>query len=82
MDDDLVYEIGNILPVVKDRYKDKSIDKKLKMYKEDSMVNASIKKFLDKGVTENNYREIIKKRTDEIAEEFWQQFEGLKKWEK
>lgn len=52
------------------------------MYKEDSMVNASIKKFLDKGVTENNYREIIKKRTDEIAEEFWQQFEGLKKWEK
>lgn len=82
MDDDLVYEIGNILPVVKDRYKDKSIDKKLKMYKEDSMVNASIKKFLDKGVTENNYRKIIKERTDEIAEEFWQQFEGLKKWEK
>ena len=37
-DDELVYEIGNILPVVKDRYKDKDIDKKLPMYKEDAMV--------------------------------------------
>ena len=77
-DDELVYEIGNILPVVKDRYKDKEIDKKLQMYKEDAMVNVSIKKFLDQGVTEDNYREIIKERTNKIAEEFWQLFEGLR----
>lgn len=77
-DDELVYEIGNILPVVKDRYKDKEIDKKLQMYKEDAMVNVSIKKFLDQGVTEDNYREIIKERTKKIAEEFWQLFEGLR----
>lgn len=77
-DDELVYEIGNILPVVKDRYKDKDIDKKLQMYKEDAMVNVSIKKFLNQGVREDNYREIIKKRTNKIAEEFWQLFEGLK----
>lgn len=77
-DDELVYEIGNILPVVKDRYKDKDIDKKLPMYKEDAMINVSVKKFLDQGVTENNYREIIKERTNKIAEEFWQLFEGLR----
>lgn len=77
-DDELVYEIGNILPVVKDRYKDKEIDKKLQMYKEDAMVNVSIKKFLDQGVTEDNYREIIKERTNKIAEGFWQLFEGLR----
>lgn len=77
-DDELVYEIGNILPVVKDRYKDKEINKKLQMYKEDAMVNVSIKKFLDQGVMEDNYREIIKERTNKIAEEFWQLFEGLR----
>ena len=48
------------------------------MYKEDAMVNVSIKKFLNQGVREDNYREIIKKRTNKIAEEFWQLFEGLK----
>lgn len=77
-DDELVYEIGNILPVVKDRYKDKEIDKKLQMYKEDAVVNVSIKKFLNQGVTKDNYREIIKERTDKIAEEFWKLFEGLR----
>ena len=77
-DDELVYEIGNILPVVKDRYKDKEIDKKLQMYKEDAAVNVSIEKFLAQGVTEDNYREIIKERTNKIAEEFWKLFEGLR----
>ena len=48
------------------------------MYKEDAMINVSVKKFLDQGVTENNYREIIKERTNKIAEEFWQLFEGLR----
>lgn len=67
-----------ILPVVKDRYKDKDIDKKLQMYREDAMINASVKKFLNQGVTKDNYREVIKERTDKIAEEFWELFEGLR----
>ncbi len=77
-DDKLVYEIGNILPVVKDRYKDKSIEAKLQMYKEDATVNKSIRIFLALGVTEENYRDVIEKRTDKIAKEFWELFEGLR----
>ena len=77
-DEELVYEIGNILPVAQDRYKDNNIEKKLQMYKEEAMVNVSIKKFLEMGVTEENYKDIIKKRTDKIAEDFWAQFERLR----
>lgn len=77
-DDKLVYEIGNILPVVKDRYKEKTIEIKLGMYQQDAMINKSISNFLSLGVTKNNYREVIKKRTENIAEDFWKIFEGLR----
>lgn len=74
----LVYKIGNILPVVKDRYKEKNVEEKLIMYAADAEINSSIKKLFEMGITKDNYETIIKNRTDIIAENFWNIFEGLR----
>ena len=77
-EDELTTQIGNILPVVKDRYKNKAVEEKLKMYAEDSAVNSSMRIFLQSGISGDNYREIICKRTSNIANSFWKKFEELR----
>ena len=70
--DDLKYVgmLGNLIPVRKDRYKNKCVKEKLVMYQEDSINNDLLAKFIELGITENNYREIIEKRTEIIAHNF------------
>ncbi len=62
--------LGNLIPVVKDRYKNKSIGDKLLLYEEDKNSCKGIKKFLKYGFNELNYKEKIENRSDDIAEKF------------
>lgn len=61
--------LGNLIPVTKDKYKDKGIEEKLEMYKNDS-TDLSIGKFLSYGFDKDNYKDKIKNRTEKLADEF------------
>ena len=65
-----VGSLGNLIPVIKDKYKDKEIEKKLEMYKKDSIGDKAIMNFLDYGFDSKNYIEKITKRTRAIADKF------------
>ena len=67
---DFVGYLGNLIPVVKDRYKNKSIGDKLPLYEEDKNFCKGIKKFLEYGFDEVNYKDKIEYRSEEIAEKF------------
>lgn len=69
-DEKLIGYLGNLIPVVKDRYKDKLAYEKLNLYREDKEFCDGIKKFLKYGFNENNYKEKIKARSENIAKEF------------
>ena len=69
-DEKLIGYLGNLIPVVKDRYKDKPAYEKLNLYREDKEFCDGIKKFLKYGFNENNYKEKIKARSENIAKEF------------
>lgn len=69
-DEKFIGYLGNLIPVVKDRYKDKSAYEKLNLYREDKEFCDGIKKFLKYGFNENNYKEKIKERSENIAKEF------------
>lgn len=69
-DETLIGYLGNLIPVVKDRYKDKPAYEKLNLYREDKEFCDGIKKFLKYGFNENNYKEKIKERSEDIAKEF------------
>lgn len=62
--------LGNLIPVVKDRYKNKPIDQKLLLYEEDKNFCKGIKKFLEYGFDELNYKDKIEDRSEDIAEKF------------
>lgn len=62
--------LGNLIPVNKDRYKDKSIKEKLILYKEDSVGDLSIKNFLKFDFNEIDYGEKIKIRTEKLSDDF------------
>lgn len=70
VDETLIGNLGNLIPVLKDRYKDKEIRIKLDMYLEDSMGDPSIKNFLEYGFTTENYKEKINERKDDIVQKF------------
>ena len=74
----MVYTCGNIVPVISDRYADKSIEIKLEKYKQDSTVNPSLKKFLQMNPSKDNIVEIVQKRTLQIAEDYWNIFKELR----
>ena len=74
----IVYKCGNIIPVINDRYADKEIKKKLDLYKQDEVINASIKKFLEFNPKEDNIEGIVENRTRQIAENYWGIFEELR----
>lgn len=62
--------LGNLIPVNKDKYKDKSIKEKLILYKEDSVGDLSIKNFLMFDFNEIEYGEKIKTRTEKLSNNF------------
>ena len=62
--------LGNLIPVIKDKYKNKSVKDKLEMYKNDSIGDFSIKNFLQYNFDENNYTDKIVKRTNDLADKF------------
>lgn len=67
---DFVGYLGNLIPVVKDRYKNKPIDEKLPLYEEDKNFCKGIKNFLEYGFDELNYKDKIENRSVDIAEKF------------
>ncbi len=67
---DFIGYLGNLIPVVKDRYKNKSIDDKLPLYEEDKDFCKGIKNFLEYEFDELNYKDKIENRSDDIAEKF------------
>lgn len=62
--------LGNLIPVVKDRYKNKSITDKLSLYEEDKNFCKGIKNFLKYEVNALNYKEKIEERSEDIAKKF------------
>lgn len=67
---DLVGYLGNLIPVVKDRYKNKPIGDKLPLYEVDKDFCKGVKNFLEYGFDEWNYKDKIENRSDDIAEKF------------
>lgn len=67
---DFVGYLGNLIPVVKDRYQNKSIEEKLTLYKEDENFCKGIKNFLEYGFDELNYKDKIEDRSEDIAKKF------------
>lgn len=62
--------LGNLIPVVKDRYKNKSIADKLSLYEEDKIFCKGINNFLRYEIDELNYKDKIEKRSNDIAKKF------------
>ena len=62
--------LGNLIPVNKDKYKDKHINEKLEMYHNDSIGDFSIEKFLEYNFNEVNYLDKIIERTNNLANNF------------
>lgn len=67
---DFVGYLGNLIPVVKDRYQNKPIEEKLTLYKEDENFCKGIKNFLEYGFDELNYKDKIEDRSEDIAKKF------------
>lgn len=70
VDKKYVNYLGNLIPVIKDRYKDKSVVEKIELYKNDALGDVSIKKFLEIGVDNTNYQQKIVERTAAITDKF------------
>lgn len=68
-DKEYIGYLGNLIPVTKDKYKDRGIEEKLEMYKKDSR-DLSISNFLKYEFDKDNYKDKIKERTNKIADEF------------
>lgn len=62
--------LGNLIPVIKDKYKDKPVFEKLELYKNDALSDISIKRFLETGIDNINYQQKIVERTAEITDKF------------
>lgn len=62
--------LGNLIPVIRDVYKDRGVKEKIEMYERDSISDISIKEFLKYDFDENNYKEKIELRTKELSEKF------------
>ena len=69
-DKEYVWKIGNLIPVINDKYGSKSVEIKLKFYNEDKESDIGIKNFLEYQFTKDNYKEKIKERTEKIIEQF------------
>ena len=65
-----IWKIGNLIPVINDKYSDKSVDIKLNMYNEDKEADNGLKKFLQYNINNANYKTKIQTRSEEIADKF------------
>ena len=62
--------LGNLIPVIKDRYKSNNIKNKLILYEEDRASDQGIDNFLQYNFDKNNYKEKIYDRSEFIAKTF------------
>ena len=62
--------LGNLIPVIKDRYRNNSVKDKLILYEEDRVSSKGINNFLQFGFDEENYREKIEDRSEKLAKKF------------
>lgn len=65
-----VGSLGNLIPVIKDKYKNKNVKEKLELYKQNSVHEIGIKNFLEYGFDEKNYLKMINIRAEKIAAKF------------
>jgi hypothetical protein len=81
IEDEKIYvgELGNIIPVIKDKYKSFGIKLKLEKYNCEKLSDKGIDNFLKYGFDESNYKEKIKCRTEDIAIKFIIRYEELYK---
>lgn len=62
--------LGNLIPVIKDRYKNNTVNNKLILYEEDRTSDKGINNFLQCNFNENNYKEKIEERSELLADKF------------
>ena len=62
--------LGNLIPVIKDRYKNNDIKNKLSLYEEDRVFDQGINNFLQYEFDKNNYKEKIEARSESLAKTF------------
>jgi len=69
-DKEYIWKIGNLIPVVNDKYSNKPVDLKLNMYNEDREADVGIKNFLQYDINKENYKLKIQKRSEVIVDKF------------
>lgn len=62
--------LGNLIPVIKDRYKNNCVKNKIELYKQDKEADRGIKNFLQYQFDEENYKEKIEIRCEDIAQKY------------
>ncbi|MDD3453179.1 MAG: DUF262 domain-containing protein [Bacilli bacterium] len=75
--EELRYSLGNCIPVSVDPYSDANVSVKLEKYRADRIPQTFIKMFLETGINESNYVQVIRNRTKEIAENFYSSYKEL-----
>lgn len=74
-----VGELGNIVPVTRDKFKNFDIKTKLEKYEAEKLPQKGIENFLKYEINEENYKEKINFRTEDIAKKFINKYEELYK---
>ena len=65
-----IWKIGNLIPVINDKYGDKSVDIKLDLYNKDKVPDIGIKNFLQFQFSKENYKDKITERGEKIVDQF------------
>lgn len=69
--------LGNCIPVSIDNYGSLDIKNKLKKYNQNKSTEPFIKNFLKYKIDDLNYRDVIKKRNNDLIEEYVNEYESL-----
>lgn len=69
-DNKYIGELGNLIPVLSDTYKNKAISEKLELYNKDKDSDIAIANFLNYNFNISNYSEKIRERTKDISTKF------------
>lgn len=76
-EDPLSMCLGNCIPVSIDNYGSLDIKNKLKKYNKNKSTEPFIKNFLKYKIDDLNYRDVIKKRNNDLIEEYVNEYESL-----
>ena len=76
-EDPLSMCLGNCIPVSIDNYGSLDIKNKLKKYNQNKSTEPFIKNFLKYKIADLNYRDVIKKRNNDLREEYVNEYESL-----